>query len=173
MLARFSSLPCLLAFISVASALESPLPNHDVQQQVWTVPITPGGPKVMVEGTVQQFLAQVTEINPNYEGDFPSQALDPSQRRTDIDKRDYKDHLIGRYSCGYDFYGVVLGRVLDEKVRGGLVDYLDKVTGTPKLGPVSCSRVSCDSGQGIWWCNHVSFLLRNIHSVFWLASPGL
>lgn len=35
------------------------------------------------------------------------------------------------------------------------IDYLDNITGKPALppGPGYCSRVSCDYGSSIWWCN--------------------
>ena len=44
----------LLASLSLTTALEAPLPGHDVQTPVWNAPFTPGGPLVQVNGTVQQ-----------------------------------------------------------------------------------------------------------------------
>lgn len=158
MFARFSHVLPLIVSIPLISSLKSPLPDHDVHEQVWIVPITPGGPTVTVNGTVQQLFKQLTKINPNYEAEFPPQTPDIGQPRSDSDKRDIQDHMMGRYSCAYDFYGVGLGFIRSEFVERGLVEYLDKVPGSPKLAPVSCSRVSCDLAQGIWWCNHVSSL---------------
>ncbi|KAH8908118.1 hypothetical protein BR93DRAFT_937397 [Coniochaeta sp. PMI_546] len=154
MFARFSHVLPLIVSIPLISSLKSPLPDHDVHEQVWIVPITPGGPTVTVNGTVQQLFEQLTKINPNYEAEFPPQTPDIGQPRSDSDKRDIQDHMMGRYSCAYDFYGVGLGFIRSEFVERGLVEYLDKVPGSPKLAPVSCSRVSCDLAQGIWWCNH-------------------
>ncbi|OIW31263.1 hypothetical protein CONLIGDRAFT_713713 [Coniochaeta ligniaria NRRL 30616] len=154
MRAQLSSLLPLLASSSLVSALESPLPDHDLQEQVWTVPITPGGPTVTINGTVQQLFAQLTKLNPNYEAEFPPQTPDIGQPRTGIDKRDLNDHKMGRYSCAYDFYGVGLGYIRSEHVERGLVEYLDKVPGHPKLAPDACSKVSCDLAQGVFWCNH-------------------
>lgn len=163
MIPRLASLLAVLASTSLTSAhhVESPLPGHTLLQQTWTVPITPGGPTVTLNGTVQQLFAQLTKLNPNYEAEFPALTPDTGRPRPDSDtdtnkKRDLGDHRMGRYSCGADFYDVGLGSVTNMHVEGNLIDHVDRVDGQPTLAPMACSRISCEWDTGIWWCNHVS-----------------
>ncbi|KAB5562770.1 hypothetical protein GE09DRAFT_1219368 [Coniochaeta sp. 2T2.1] len=154
-----------LSHLSLASALSSPLADHDVQEQVWIVPITPGGPTVTLNGTVQQLFSQLTKLNPNYEAEFPPRTpgmLEPRPESGSISKRDdneddengVKYHRVVRIACGHDFYEVPLKAKYDPIVENIVVKYLEKVGGQPTQQPKTCSRVSCAWDVGIWWCNH-------------------
>jgi len=165
---RLTSVFALLAstFLRSAHNMKAPLPGHSVQPQLWTVPITPGGPLVSFHGTVQQLLAQVTKLNPNYEAELAALTPDAGPPGHDSSnerkKRDLKDHTMSRYRCGYDFYDVDTGTVSNRRYEGSLIGHLESLEGQPTLAPMACSRVSCEHDHGIWWCNSVSFSPRSL-----------
>lgn len=49
---------------------ESPVEGYSIEEFSWEVETTPGGPTVVLNGTVEKVLSQVRGINPNYEAEF-------------------------------------------------------------------------------------------------------
>ncbi|CCF35349.1 hypothetical protein CH063_01288, partial [Colletotrichum higginsianum] len=125
----------------------------------WDLEVTPGGEVVTLNGTVEQVVAQLRELNPNYDSDFgldlPSAedaellaslvsedvASDGLEKRTDFSGRNYICR--GRW-------GNASARAIYSGIR-----YLRGIGGKPRLpaGPSVCSRVSCSYNAGIQWCN--------------------
>lgn len=104
------------------------------------VPAFPGGPLVKVNGTVQEVVAQLRELNPHLdESIVPSP--DTLQKRTDFTGALHHCHPDSNTGHG-------------PEVEEGIA-YLRKVRGIPSAGPgpASCARVSCSWNSAIVWCN--------------------
>ncbi|GAB1205198.1 hypothetical protein APSETT445_003869 [Aspergillus pseudonomiae] len=131
---------------------ESPIPGYGVQEPSWEVETTPGGPKMILNGTVQQVHAQLLEINPNYDDEFA--AVLEKRETTVLDKRD--DIKCNNWP----------------KARRGDIEagikHLRGVSGQPSNGPGpgNCGRVSCSWGAAIWWCNDVSLVASCIQALY-------
>jgi hypothetical protein len=115
----------------------------------WKVETSPGGPIVVLNGTIEEVHAQLLKINPNYDTDFEAIAdqREAPQAGPSLIKRD-------DVHCGY-------WALADEQVIETGIAYLRRVQGQPVLGPgpSKCGRVSCSYDSGIWWCNDVSLFL--------------
>lgn len=107
-----------------------------------------------VSGTVQQAVAELEKINPNFKADF---------NITDVAEEDVAaPEVAGSLQKRTDFKG---SRVICNNFgtadyvayREG-INYLNGVPGKPyaPAGPSACGRVSCSSNTAIWWCNDVS-----------------
>ncbi|KAB8221394.1 hypothetical protein BDV33DRAFT_202633 [Aspergillus novoparasiticus] len=129
---------------SVAYAVEAPIPGYGVVDLSWEVQTTPGGPKVNLNGTVQEVHEQLLAINPNYEQDFAALNADEKREFT-FEKRD-------TVTC-YQY-----PQANHNDVESG-IKYLRGVPGQPTNGPGpnNCGRVSCGNNAGIWWCNDNTF----------------
>ncbi|KAJ0381898.1 hypothetical protein COL922a_013639 [Colletotrichum nupharicola] len=56
----------LPAFLAVeASVLEAPIPGYEVYVPEWEVQATPGGPTIVLNGTVEEVVDKLHEINPD------------------------------------------------------------------------------------------------------------
>ncbi|KAK7448608.1 hypothetical protein CaCOL14_011748 [Colletotrichum acutatum] len=70
------------------SELQAPIDGFDIVITQWEVQASPGGAKLILSGTVEQVLAELQVINPNYAEDFdldfelPSPAV---HKRNDFD----------------------------------------------------------------------------------------
>ncbi|KAL2854258.1 hypothetical protein BJY01DRAFT_232004 [Aspergillus pseudoustus] len=53
-----------------ASTLKAPIPGYGFEDFTWEMETTPGGPTVLLNGTVQEIYAELLKINPSYDGDF-------------------------------------------------------------------------------------------------------
>ncbi|GMF68816.1 unnamed protein product [Aspergillus oryzae] len=129
--------------LDMAYAVEAPIPGYGVEDLSWEVQTTPGGPKVNLNGTVQEVHEQLLAINPNYEQEFAALNADKKRELT-FEKRD-------TVTC-YQY-----PQANHKYVESG-IKYLRSVPGQPTNGPGpnNCGRVSCSYNAAIWWCNDVS-----------------
>lgn len=131
--------------------------TRDVIQELGEVTIThelqafPDGPKVYLNGTIQEVHKRLLEINPNYDNDFQFGKVDGLRKRTDFSGA--KVHCAKEPT---DKWGMHNG-ALSNRIKDG-VDYLNKLKPEhPANMPGGCGKVSCSWDSAIWWCNHVSF----------------
>ncbi|KAK4228060.1 hypothetical protein QBC38DRAFT_525034 [Podospora fimiseda] len=114
--------------------------GYTVTELSWELETTPGGPKVALNGTVEQVHAQLLEINPNYDVEFAAveagaedvTAVDSRE----LQKRDWTERIID---------GIAYLRSLGSR------------SATNGPGPNNCARVSCSWSSAIWYCNNNSF----------------
>ncbi|KAK3987947.1 hypothetical protein QBC44DRAFT_399507 [Cladorrhinum sp. PSN332] len=138
-------------------APRSPIPEGygivDSEQLEWEVETTPGGPKVALNGTVQQVRAQLLEINPKYDEEFApiisernAKALEETTPASPLHKRDWT-------VC----WGRMAGARQERIIQG--IHYLRGLSGEARNGPGprNCGRVSCDLDNSIWYCNDNNF----------------
>jgi len=144
-----SVLSTILASAFAAQELKAPIQGYGVVDLSWDVEITPGGPRQIFNGTVQQVVAQLSKVNPNWEEDFKVSIA--SKKASTFAPRGLvkRDH----FNCGNPWAPADYGRV----IQG--VDYLNGVPGQPGNGPGpgNCGRVSCSYKAAIWWCNDNSY----------------
>ena len=128
----------------------SPIPGYGIEELIWEVETSPGGPTVDIPGTVQDVYAELEKVNPNFVSDFGLEDPDNSTSVTaPLESRAYYIESIhcdwgGDYCSGQS--------ILDG------IKYLRGVPGQPKTGPGpgNCGRVSCSYNSAIYWCNDVS-----------------
>ncbi|PHH64054.1 hypothetical protein CDD81_5047 [Ophiocordyceps australis] len=137
----------------LAAATPHALDKRDIFVPSWEMEVTPGGPTVVVSGTIQEVHARMLELNPNWNEDFGINTTHLSnssglstelstglEKRTDWQYRDY-------FCYGWKRTNV------DEVLAG--IRYLRTVPGRPRndAGPGKCGRVSCSWWASIYWCN--------------------
>ncbi|KAL2786646.1 hypothetical protein BJX66DRAFT_328447 [Aspergillus keveii] len=127
-----------------SAAIESLIPGFDLVDVAWDVEIFPGGPHIVLNGTVQQVYAQLIEINPDFSIDL-SDLFDYD----DDDAAVVVDDSLRDYFCFGRWPGTSRRRI------GEGIRYLRGLPGTPSLppGPGSCGRVSCSYNAAIFVCN--------------------
>ncbi|KAK3987508.1 hypothetical protein QBC44DRAFT_372021 [Cladorrhinum sp. PSN332] len=138
----FAGLAALAITASAAPVTdESPIPGYSVEVLEWEVQATPDSAPIHVNGTVEDVIAELVKINPDFAVAEDSIAARDSglSKRYDIDS----SFCFGRWPAG---------RELD--LQTGIRN-LRAVSGRPQRGPGpgSCGRVSCTGRTGIWWCN--------------------
>ncbi|KAF6814984.1 hypothetical protein CMUS01_12544 [Colletotrichum musicola] len=153
----FAPLISVIALASGVSAapatdIEGPYPGASVFIPEWEVETAPGGPVVTVSGTVQQAIAELEKINPNFKTDF---------NITDVAEADVPvPEVAGSLQKRTDFKGSKVicnnfGRAASYTAYLDGINYLRGVSGKPyaPAGPGACGRVSCSDNTAIWWCN--------------------
>ncbi|KAH8671595.1 hypothetical protein BX600DRAFT_434694 [Xylariales sp. PMI_506] len=139
---------------SPAFSLTAPIAGYAVEELRWNVEVTPGGPTMALNGTVQQVYAAIKAVHPDFE--WPqAQNTTPKARGTFFKtKRDTVDCAIyGRDSNNDPIDGAALDSVDPQ------ITYLRGVSGQPVEGPGpgACGRVACNYSptrdSAIWWCN--------------------
>ncbi|KAB8219143.1 hypothetical protein BDV33DRAFT_192139 [Aspergillus novoparasiticus] len=129
------------------AATSNPFEKLRITTPTWEVEVTPGGDKVTLNGTVQEVHAQLLQLNPNYDSDFPAKR---SEEPSSLTKRDFKYE---KYYCwGEDGWHYSRKRGDSGDLQDG-IDYLNSIGGTPKEAPGDCGRVSCSYNMAIYWCN--------------------
>ncbi|OGM44221.1 hypothetical protein ABOM_007724 [Aspergillus bombycis] len=141
--------------VAQVQAKDSPLEGYTVEEFSWEVETTPGGPTVVLNGTVENVLSQLREINPNYDAEFAIAAHEIDQPAEQAaEEEDTPSHLAkrGNVACG----GFPKAR--KTQIKQG-IEYLRGVPGKPQRGPGpgSCGQVSCSWSSAIWWCNDNTF----------------
>ena len=114
----------------------------------WELEVTPGGDKVILEGTVQEVHADLLKLNPNWDDDFFNKSSS-----SHLHKRTYFDASDEHY-CGGMF--PVVNYEYNWAIKDG-ISYLRGLGGVPTAPtrPGWCSRVSCSYDAAIIWCNDV------------------
>lgn len=132
-------------------ALDSPIAGYRIETLQWSIQMGPGHFEVL-NGTIQEVMAQAQEINPNFEipavpeaEEKRSVSLAPSSSSR-LNKRAHE--ICGIFPSASKF-----------RIQEG-ISYLNRLPAgdRPLLppGPGACGRVSCSYNSAIWWCNDVS-----------------
>lgn len=112
----------------------------------WEVEVSPGGPTVILKGTIEEIRKELLKLNPTWDTDYLKPKPSPKlARRFDFSRDKYVCR--GRWpQCSAD------------SIQDG-INYLRGVSGQPTNGPGpgNCGRVSCSYDSAIWWCNDVSY----------------
>jgi hypothetical protein len=134
-----------------ARSTPSPLQRYTISTPTWEVETTPGGERVLLNGTVQEVAAQLDLINPNWKADFNvTRPPKPGAARAKRQEPDWGTCLcnirLTEWSAA-QFFQIEEGE-----------SYLATVPGKPTAGPGpgTCQRVSCSYNSGIHFCNDVS-----------------
>ncbi|KAF7717462.1 Uncharacterized protein PECH_000489 [Penicillium ucsense] len=138
------------ALVAGAQALnEAPIAGYNIEEFSWEVESAPGSEKVVLNGTVQQIVAQLREINPNFDTDFGLDKADEEEQahtESQLTKR------------GDSWLCNIFNGARQADITNG-IKYLRGVSGQPTAGPGpgNCARVSCSYAAAIWWCNDNTF----------------
>ncbi|KAE8135101.1 hypothetical protein BDV38DRAFT_294917 [Aspergillus pseudotamarii] len=76
----FSALAAFFLAGVHAQSVEAPIPGYGVQDFSWEVETTPGGEKVVLNGTIQEVYTELLKINPRYDGDFAERRIEEGIR---------------------------------------------------------------------------------------------
>ncbi|KAF6795050.1 hypothetical protein CSOJ01_13509 [Colletotrichum sojae] len=145
----------ILAIMSVSAAatvhaITAPIEGYGVWIPQWDFEVTPGGPHIVLNGTVEQVLDQLHSSNPKLLATFNLNLQDEGA----LSVRDETDPL------PLDHFGSICHEQPAGNVKAWWegIKYLEKVPGRPVNGPGpgQCGRVSCSYNTQIWWCNDVS-----------------
>ncbi|KAJ5747690.1 uncharacterized protein N7511_009386 [Penicillium nucicola] len=143
-----------LAFaLAVLSAICSPLASaiteapegYGIDIPEWEIEITPGGNRVILNGTIEEAHDEILKLNPKWDEEFLA----------DLPVEDQPATLVKRT----DFYGAkyVCGKWTSARYKpiSNGIKYLRGIKGNPRAGPgpSNCARVSCSYKSAIWWCN--------------------
>lgn len=101
---------------------------------------------MLINGTIQNVVAELSKVNPNYEAEVLKTANGHAL---------VKRYTIDSYFCN-GRWNTARGQDIGEVIK-----HLKGVSGKPNRGPgpVSCGRVSCSSSSAMYWCNDESLLL--------------
>ncbi|KAL4900649.1 hypothetical protein BDW74DRAFT_182485 [Aspergillus multicolor] len=163
-----ASLPLQLP-TAAASNLDTTtqIPGYAMAEVAWDVAISPDGPHVTLNGTIQEVYRQLVEINPEYSMTLGLETEAEDENDDDDEPEDVdpdadattpaptpsatltKRQTIKEYFCFGRWEGCSRKRIRKSinKLRG--------VQGTPSLpaGPAVCGRVSCSKKAAIFLCN--------------------
>ncbi|TID25724.1 hypothetical protein E2P81_ATG03514 [Venturia nashicola] len=149
----------LLSIQTLASEFASPIPGYGFEHFSWGLEVLPGR-RMILNGTIQEAIAQAVHINPKFKFDNTVTAISDVHA---LNKRKYTNWISkpncdppGHRDWGYaDFEEITdAARMLaDGKGENGHGEALPK--GKPKMtpGPGMCGRVSCEGSSAIYWCN--------------------
>ncbi|KAG6362428.1 hypothetical protein INS49_010658 [Diaporthe citri] len=145
----------LTTTVTQVQSLEAPLEGYEVAEFGWEVQSSPEGPLHHINGTIQDVVEYLKEVNPAYEvPEVPVAELD--SRQSLVEPRQLK------VGC----YGWALANAND--IQHG-INYLKRVAGKPSNGPGpgACGRVSCSYDAAIWWCNdnRVTYTLPSFKNI--------
>ncbi|KAM7222982.1 hypothetical protein V8F06_001538 [Rhypophila decipiens] len=140
--------------LGMTGALQAPIPGYGVEELEWEVEVTPGGEMVKANGTVEQVVAHLKTLNPNFDDDY---AVQEGRNLTDLEftaPTAPTGNVSKRYEIESYFCHGRWAWCESTYVRDG-VYYLNSVRGSPVNGPGpgNCGRVSCSWRASIWWCN--------------------
>ncbi|KAB8207741.1 hypothetical protein P875_00117052 [Aspergillus parasiticus SU-1] len=140
--------------ITQVQADESPIEGYTIEEFSWEVETTPGGPTVVLNGTVEKVLSQLREINPNYDTEFPTVVPEIQPAEQAAEGEDTSSHLVKRGDVVCGKFPSAYQSDIDQGIK-----YLRTVPGKPQRGPGpgSCGQVSCSWSSAIWWCNDNTF----------------
>ena len=113
----------------------------------WEVEVSPGGPMIKLNGTVEEVRSELLRLNPDWDTHYPT---NNTKESPSLNKRAFD-------SAGFFCFGR-WNPCSSNRIREGIA-YLRRVGGLPSRGPGpgNCARVSCSWSSAIWWCNDVSW----------------
>ncbi|KAJ6437425.1 restless-like transposase [Purpureocillium lavendulum] len=134
---------------AVTAAAIAPLDGYNVVVNSAEYAVKPGGPYVLLNGTVQEARLQLLKLNPNWDTEF---AKELSLRAEKPHDREYAADIweSSKVDCGHP-----KGYGDNSFIKDG-VNYLTGLHARhPRLpaGPKNCGQVSCSWSSAIWWCN--------------------
>lgn len=106
--------------------------------------MSPGQIQIL-NGTVQEVVAQAVQLNPDFKLSSTKRAADAGVMARELHKRDV---ICGNFPTANP-KRILEGIAYLNSLPGG-----DRPTNGP--GPGACGRVSCSYNSAIWWCNDVS-----------------
>lgn len=123
--------------------------GYEAEVASWEFQVMPGGPPVVLNGTVEEVHAELLRLNPNWDSDFPQRVARSQDQDWTLEKR--TDFSMANTLCDATW-----GSAHDGPISEG-IERLERIGGVPRLGPGpgKCSRVSCSWDSAIWWCNDV------------------
>lgn len=133
----------------------NPLESRTISEASWGFQVTPGGPTVVLNGTIEEVHAQLLKLNPDWDAQFPHGVSREEKRGYHVISTGTSIHVDftgAKVHCGSPWKDCST-----DKIKDG-ANYLRGVGGLPSLagGPGECTRVSCSYGAAIWWCNDVT-----------------
>ncbi|KAK4446609.1 hypothetical protein QBC34DRAFT_382959 [Podospora aff. communis PSN243] len=167
----------LLAFAAlVVAALAAPLadngeliPGYKIVDLEWSVQAFPNGEYINVTGTVEEMIAHLNTINPDYEKNVLAAA-----NMTQLAMGAGEHKKTGELEDGESWHTCFQQwpEAWAKRIYEGIV-YLDGIEGVPTMdaGPGNCQRVSCSYDSAIYWCNDnlVPLTLQAWRDVAWGA----
>ncbi|GAB1198684.1 hypothetical protein APSETT444_008012 [Aspergillus pseudonomiae] len=124
---------CLFAagLMAQVQANESPIEGYTVEEISWEVETTPGGPTVVLNGTVEKVLSQLREINPNYEAEFATVVPEIDEpAKESAEEAGASSHLAKRGDVVCGKFPSAYANNIDQGIK-----YLRSVPGQPQRGP--------------------------------------
>ncbi|KAK8127251.1 hypothetical protein PG984_008359 [Apiospora sp. TS-2023a] len=158
-----------LLFTGLAAALpgmqlaKAPRAGATITDMIWRGQIEVGGPEMNFSGTIQEVVAQIKQINPDF----------PAGLNTSLSfKQDDKPNDGHQVQCGIG--GDAGDHAYVNDIWAG-IDYLHGIPGNcgVNAGPRNtCSRVSCSWNSGIWLCSDNGLILTQVFPVIGKTSNG-
>ncbi|KAF3918253.1 hypothetical protein ABW21_db0200824 [Orbilia brochopaga] len=128
----------LLGFASAAPLNDaSAIGSYGFAPMIWSGPITPGGPEVQLNGTVQEIVAQIKVLNPEWKPLAP-----PAHA---LEARDWD----GSPTCN-QVEGIQL---VNQSRMDEVINHLWGIGGNCGAPGHQCTNPSCAWHSGIWVCN--------------------
>ncbi|KAK8091339.1 hypothetical protein PG994_000844 [Apiospora phragmitis] len=135
----------VIFFVGLAAALPgmqlttAPRADATISKMIWRGQIEAGGPEMNFTGTIQEVVAQIRQIKP----DFPA-GLNSSMPLPSKDDGHEVDCNVGGSGAANPTY-----------INDG-IDYLHVIPGNCGVSagnPGTCARISCSYNAGIWLCS--------------------
>ncbi|CAN8101518.1 unnamed protein product [Discula destructiva] len=144
----------------MAEELRTKFGAYQLEETAWNMHINSSVPNVTVNGFIQDVVASLTPIHPEYMAAVEKVTLPDS---ISADSHGSPGGINGRWrnpdwtltlNPTNGICGIGAGDALEDSVNDG-IKYLNQLQGTPQLGqgPGNCSRVSCSWASAIYWCN--------------------
>lgn len=134
-------------------AAELKAEGYEIIPATFTEAFGPNGETMSFNGTIQEVMDQVHDINPDYKFETEDAKVDGDDDE-DVDddgglvKRDWRDRTVTKKKC--DIGDWARKYFIDDGVK-----YLRGLKKSKcKLRSKGCSRVSCSWGSAIWVCWH-------------------
>ncbi|KAF3920636.1 hypothetical protein ABW21_db0204844 [Orbilia brochopaga] len=139
---KVSAIITSVAFFALASAAPSSnvatnIDSYARGEMTWSGPITPGGPNVHLNGTGNQIMAQLLELNPDWK---PAEIMERA-----VERRSWRD----RGACG-----LVAGEVANGGATVENINHL-RAMGEAMCGaaPYTCVGMYCNHNSALLLCN--------------------
>ncbi|KAM5343431.1 hypothetical protein ACJ41O_011968 [Fusarium nematophilum] len=134
--------------LSQESADPDFLEDYDTFIPEWEVEVSPGGPTVALNGTIEEVHAELLKLNLSCDEDYLEPETD--EEASELEKRtDCSGSKLMCFVNGYTWADSVA-------IKDGII-YLRKLKGRPinGAGLNASGRVSCSYNYAIYWCNDV------------------
>ncbi|KAK3997918.1 hypothetical protein QBC44DRAFT_303042 [Cladorrhinum sp. PSN332] len=166
-----SIIATLAAFFASANALAAPARRADtsgtgsvipagfnIVELSWEVETTPGGPKVILNGTLEQAHEKLVEINPNWNAEYLEPVIADQNAEAKSAARSVTGDVASLQKRDWTECKTRGGGAQTAAIRDG-ISYLRGLSGEARNGPGprNCGRVSCSYSSAIWYCNNNNY----------------